>query len=59
MRGAEALSTETDMKMTELFKAQLEREAPLTRRALENVPEGGRTSWTSIPRAASPTPRLS
>ncbi len=40
MRGAEALSTETDMKMTELFKAQLEREAPLTRRALENVPEG-------------------
>src|SRR3989449_11431881 len=28
------------MRMTELFKAQLEREAPLTRRALENVPEG-------------------
>src|SRR6266446_7767902 len=28
------------MKMTELFKAQLEREAPITRRALENVPEG-------------------
>ena len=28
------------MKMTDLFTAQLEREAPLTRRALENVPEG-------------------
>ena len=28
------------MKMTELFKAQLEREVPITRRALENVPEG-------------------
>jgi uncharacterized damage-inducible protein DinB len=28
------------MNMTELFKAQLEREAPITRRALENVPEG-------------------
>ena len=28
------------MKMTELFTAQLEREAPITRRALENVPEG-------------------
>jgi uncharacterized damage-inducible protein DinB len=28
------------MKMTDLFQAQLEREAPLTRRALENVPEG-------------------
>ncbi len=27
-------------KMTELFKAQLEREVPITRRALENVPEG-------------------
>ena len=26
--------------MTELFKAQLEREVPITRRALENVPEG-------------------
>src|SRR5262249_18577159 len=29
-----------DMKMTELFKGQLEREAAITRRALENVPEG-------------------
>ena len=28
------------MKMTELFKAQLEREVPITRRALESVPEG-------------------
>lgn len=28
------------MKMTDLFTAQLEREAPITRRALENVPEG-------------------
>jgi uncharacterized damage-inducible protein DinB len=28
------------MKMTELFTAQLEREVPITRRALENVPEG-------------------
>ena len=28
------------MTITELFKAQLEREGPLTRRALENVPEG-------------------
>src|SRR6267143_1223426 len=28
------------MRMTELFKAQLEREVPLTRRALDNVPEG-------------------
>jgi uncharacterized damage-inducible protein DinB len=32
------------MKMTELFSAQLEREAPLSRRALERVPEG-RPDW--------------
>lgn len=28
------------MKMTDLFSAQLEREATLNRRALERVPEG-------------------
>jgi len=28
------------MKMTDLFKGQLEREAPIIRRVLENVPEG-------------------
>jgi uncharacterized damage-inducible protein DinB len=28
------------MKITELFKGQLEREAPIIRRVLENVPEG-------------------
>jgi uncharacterized damage-inducible protein DinB len=32
------------MKMTDLFSAQLEREATLTRRALERVPEG-RPDW--------------
>jgi uncharacterized damage-inducible protein DinB len=32
------------MKMTEMFAAQLEREAPLSRRALERVPEG-RPDW--------------
>src|SRR5437867_4248098 len=32
------------MKMTDLFLAQLEREAPLIRRVLENVPEG-RPDW--------------
>lgn len=32
------------MKMTDLFSAQLEREAPLNRRALEHVPEG-RPDW--------------
>jgi uncharacterized damage-inducible protein DinB len=31
---------EADMKMTDLFKGQLEREAPIIRRVLENVPEG-------------------
>ena len=32
------------MKMTELFLAQLEREIPTTRKALERVPEG-RNDW--------------
>src|SRR6185295_10839649 len=32
------------MKMTDLFSAQLEREAVITRRALERVPEG-RPDW--------------
>jgi uncharacterized damage-inducible protein DinB len=32
------------MKLTELFLGELEREAPLTRRALERVPEG-RDDW--------------
>src|SRR5688500_3916853 len=32
------------MKMTELFLAELDREAPRTRRALENVPRG-RDDW--------------
>lgn len=32
------------MKLTDLFLSELEREAPLTRRALERVPEG-RNDW--------------
>jgi len=32
------------MKLTEFFSAQLDREAPITRRALERVPEG-RADW--------------
>ena len=32
------------MKLTEFFAAQLEREVPITRRALEQVPEG-RADW--------------
>ena len=32
------------MKLTDFFSAQLEREAPITRRALERVPEG-RPDW--------------
>jgi uncharacterized damage-inducible protein DinB len=32
------------MKLTDLFLAELDREAPLTRRALERVPEG-RNEW--------------
>ena len=38
------------MNMTELFKAQLEREAPITRRALENVPEG-KPDWKPHPKS--------
>ncbi|HEY2942074.1 MAG TPA: DinB family protein [Vicinamibacteria bacterium] len=38
------------MKMTELFKAQLEREAAITRRALENVPEG-KPDWKPHPKS--------
>ena len=38
------------MTMTELFRAQLEREAPLTRRALEHVPEG-RPDWKPHPKS--------
>src|SRR5712664_2726885 len=38
------------MKMTELFKRQLEREAPITRRALENVPEG-KPDWKPHPKS--------
>ena len=36
--------TRLHMKLTELFLGELEREAPLTRRALERVPEG-RDDW--------------
>ena len=32
------------MKLTDLFLGELEREAPLTRRTLERVPEG-RNDW--------------
>jgi uncharacterized damage-inducible protein DinB len=38
------------MKITELFKGQLEREAPITRRALENVPEG-KPDWKPHPKS--------
>src|SRR5204862_7797858 len=38
------------MKMTELFKGQLEREAPITRRALKNVPEG-KPDWKPHPKS--------
>jgi uncharacterized damage-inducible protein DinB len=38
------------MKMTELFLAQLEREAPITRKAVERVPEG-RNDWKPHPRS--------
>jgi uncharacterized damage-inducible protein DinB len=37
-------------KMSELFKEQLEREAPITRRALENVPEG-KPDWKPHPKS--------
>jgi uncharacterized damage-inducible protein DinB len=38
------------MKMTELFLAQIEREAPITRKAVERVPEG-RNDWKPHPRS--------
>jgi uncharacterized damage-inducible protein DinB len=38
------------MTVTELFKAQLDREVPITRRALENVPEG-RPDWKPHPKS--------
>jgi len=38
------------MTITELFKAQLDREVPITRRALENVPEG-RPDWKPHPKS--------
>jgi len=38
------------MKMTELFLAQLEREAPITRKAVERVPEE-RNDWKPHPRS--------
>lgn len=38
------------MKLTELFIADIDREAPLTRRALEKVPEG-RADWKPHPKS--------
>ena len=38
------------MKMTEVFLAQLEREAPLTRKAVARVPEG-RNDWKPHPKS--------
>ena len=38
------------MKLTELFLAELNREAPRTRRALEQVPEG-RDDWAPHPKS--------
>jgi uncharacterized damage-inducible protein DinB len=38
------------MKMTDLFKAQLDREVTITRRALENVPEG-KPDWKPHPKS--------
>jgi uncharacterized damage-inducible protein DinB len=38
------------MKATEVFLAQLEREAPVTRRVLERVPDG-RTDWKPHPKS--------
>jgi uncharacterized damage-inducible protein DinB len=40
------------MQMQELFLAELEREIPLTRRALERVPEG-RNDWKPHPKSVS------
>jgi hypothetical protein len=38
------------MKLTELFLGELDREAPITRRALERVPEG-RNDWRPHPKS--------
>ena len=38
------------MTITEVFKAQLDREAPITRRVLENAPEG-RPDWKPHPKS--------
>ena len=38
------------MKMTDLFLAELEREAAVTRRTLEHVPEG-RGDWKPHPKS--------
>lgn len=38
------------MTITELFKAQLEREGPITRRVLENAPEG-KPDWKPHPKS--------
>jgi uncharacterized damage-inducible protein DinB len=38
------------MKITDVFKTQLEREAAITRRALENVPEG-KPDWKPHPKS--------
>jgi uncharacterized damage-inducible protein DinB len=43
-RGEDATGGPPVMKMTELLLAELEREAPASRRALEQVPEG-RSDW--------------
>jgi uncharacterized damage-inducible protein DinB len=39
-----------EMKMTELYLAQLERELPITRKALERVPEG-KNDWKPHPKS--------
>jgi uncharacterized damage-inducible protein DinB len=41
---------EDDMTITELFKAQFEREVPITRRVVENVPEG-KPDWRPHPKS--------
>lgn len=38
------------MTITEMFKAQLDREAPITRRVIENVPEG-KPDWKPHPKS--------
>src|SRR5688572_19832281 len=38
------------MTITELFKAQLEREGPITRRVMENAPEG-KPDWRPHPKS--------